>query len=79
MTYAQVVRVLGDSRTPVLAGFRAGGGDKERWGRADQAVMADALTREEDKLELGPKGSRIDALRGALRTVRRTLEVEAVT
>lgn len=82
MLYAHVVRELGEARDAVLERFAVSGGDRERWARRDREMMAEALTRTEDELEMrspGPVDSgagKNQGCRRALRAVRRRLEVE---
>ncbi len=58
----------------ILGHFRAGGGSVDRWQVSDRQLMADAVTRGEDALELmRPSAARL-ALRKELRRVRRLLE-----
>jgi hypothetical protein len=64
--------------------FRAHGGSFARWNREDEATMADALSRLEDRLELqwidsikSGKRDALYALRMAVREVRRTLEIDS--
>lgn len=61
------------ARGMVLARFRAAGGDLDRWSRHDETTMAEAITRTEDEIELGPPSPRALA---NLRAVRRMLEGE---
>lgn len=66
-------------RALVLGCFRVQGGDLDAWRRSDREVMADAFTRGEDAVELRRTSPARDALRVALRRVRRALEAEAVS
>jgi hypothetical protein len=64
-----------ETRSGVLARFRALGGDLNRWNRGDRAVMAEAIIRTEDALEGDARG-RMTAQRLTLRDVRLRLELE---
>ena len=67
----------------VMARFRNGGGDLQRWSSRDRRIMAESVTRVEDQVELrrnmGGGIRAVDAggklaLRLSLRTIRRRLE-----
>jgi hypothetical protein len=51
LSYSACIRILGTSRTTVLAAFRAAGGSADRWQSGDREAMAAAMTRAEDRLE----------------------------
>lgn len=75
--YATVLGALGrdDVRERVLSRFKDRGGDRNRWNASDHGVMADALTRAEDWLELDhPRWPERDALA----VVRRKVEAGLV-
>jgi hypothetical protein len=77
-TFRQVVVALAIDpaiRPEVLATFKANGGNADRWQRRDVLAMADAITRAEDRLELGLRG-RLTPLRLAFRAIRRRLEID---
>ncbi len=75
-SYAWVVGALGPARDEVLSGFRARGGDRERWRTPDLSAMCHALTAAEDRLELDASRKAVFlGLRHELRRVRRVLEV----
>ena len=73
VSYAGALQPTDTTRAAVLARFRAAGGDRDAWRVRDRTLMADALTRAEDELELRA-GSRAAAERSAIRVVRRALE-----
>jgi hypothetical protein len=71
--YSTVLGALGrdEVRERVLSRFKERGGDRNRWIASDHDVMADALTRAEDWLELDhPRWPE----REALAIVRRKVE-----
>jgi len=73
MLAKEVFRAVGDHgdiRERVVARFKAGGGDVQRWKRSDMEAMCDALVRVEDEME----GGRMTTARMAVRTTRRRLE-----
>ena len=63
-----------ESHSGVVAGFRAGGGNVDRWLPHDLATMGRAITAVEDVLELRSDGANRRALRLRLRGVRERLE-----
>lgn len=74
--YDEVVRQLGGERDRGLGRFRELGGERDRWGARDYAIMADCLTRAEERLEIR-RGRTSGDLRGKLRDLRRRLEGRA--
>ena len=73
VTYREALRALDTSRAHVLAGFKARGGDRERWQALDRRAMAEAISRAEDGLELDHPGRVRE--RSAMKDVRRRLEL----
>lgn len=61
------------TRGAIVARFKAAGASLDRWQLRDREVMAEAITKMEDELELAAAG-RSTFTREALRTIRRRLE-----
>lgn len=80
ITYAVILGQLGASRAAVCAGFRARGGDRDRWHTRDRRCMVEALVAEEDRLESeASRKAENMAARVSLKAVRRALETEVYT
>ncbi len=77
--WPDVLRVLSDpqTRSSVVSRFRAAGfsADKFESSRKTRLALADALTREEDRLEF-LRGKGAAEQRALIRTLRRALECE---
>ncbi len=77
-TSSSVLRAIAgieDSRSRIIAAFKAKRGNLDRWEAMDRVAMALAITKEEDWLEYdGGRSREVIAYRKALQTVRRVLE-----
>ena len=78
--WPDVLRALSDAsaRSAVLDAYRSAGFSPDDFGRlrAAREVMAGALSRAEDGIELRRQSPQRDRERAAVRAVRRQLEVE---
>jgi hypothetical protein len=79
-TYPEVLASLSEddgARVDVLARFKAAGGNRDLWQRRDREIMADALSRAEDALELrASRAAAVVATLAKVHAVRRRLERE---
>lgn len=80
VTWPEVLQAIQDTetRSSVVFGFRAAGFTPDQMSlRSAHVALADAITREEDRLEMQVDCSSRRTIRTSLRTIRRRLEGDA--